>query len=217
MQANADAVTVVIVDDHLMVADAVAGVLRAGDGIDVVGVAATGAEGLELVRTTRPDVCLLDQRLPDGLGTDLVADMRTASPRTRVLLMTGDDSVDVLQKAVRAGTAGLVSKTQRTGSLRDAVLRTAEGVTVLSAHDVRRLLDDDGDGAPRAGRGLTPRELDVLRLLARGLPTPEIASELSISHATARNHIQAVITKLGAHTKLEAVTIAHRENVIGRP
>lgn len=209
-------VTVVIVDDHLMVADAVAAALRAGDDISVVGVAATGAEGLEVVRRERPSVCLLDQRLPDGLGTDLVADLVAASPRTKVLLMTGDDSVDVLQQAVRVGTAGVVSKADRATSLRDAVIRAAEGITVLSAQDLRRLLSDV-DGGSRVGFGLTPRELDVLRLLARGAPTRDIAADLSISYATARNHIQAVITKLGAHTKLEAVAIAHRENIIGRP
>ena len=207
-------VTVVVVDDHLMLADAVAGALRTHERISVVGVAGTRTEGLRLVARLRPDVCLLDQRLPDGLGTELVPALREASPRTAVLLMTGDDSVDVLHQALRAGTAGLVSKTERAASLHESVLRAADGITVLSARDVRRLLTTDDD-TPAVGEDLTPRERDVLRLLARAVPTPEIASTLSISHATARNHIQSVISKLGAHTKLEAVTIALRENIVG--
>ncbi|MGG5258311.1 response regulator [Phycicoccus avicenniae] len=210
-------ITVVIVDDHLMVADAVASGLRADERIAVVAVAGTCAEGLAEVRRHRPRVCLLDQRLPDGLGTDLVPRLLEASPDTKVLLVTGDDSLDVLHQAVRAGAVGIVNKGQRASALREAILRAVEGVTILSARDVQRLLPSAGAGGPALGDDLTPRERDVLRLLVQGLTTREIAARLFISYATARNHIQSVIGKLGAHTKLEAVTVALRENIVSGP
>lgn len=209
------ATTVVIIDDHLLLADAVASALDLHAEITVLEVAGSCAEGLEAVRRRQPDVCLLDQRLPDGLGTDLVPRLVAASPSTKVLLVTGDDSVDVLHRAVRAGSVGIITKGQRTGALQEAVVRAAAGDTVLRPEDVRRLLPSVGGAGRRLGDDLTPRERDVLGLLVDAVPTREIADRLLISHATARNHIQAVLTKLGAHTKLEAVTIARRENIVG--
>ncbi|WP_307836103.1 response regulator transcription factor [Phycicoccus sonneratiae] len=210
-------ITVVIVDDHLLVADAVASGLHGDHGLAVLAVAGSCAEGLAQVRRHRPRVCLLDQRLPDGLGTDLVPRLLEASPETAVLLVTGDDTVDVLHRAVRAGVMGIVRKGQRVSALRDAILRAAEGVTVLSARDVKRLLPPSGGHRPGPGEDLTPREREVLGLLVQGLAPREIASRLSISYATARNHVQSVIGKLGAHSTLEAVTIALRENIVSGP
>ncbi|WP_164896477.1 response regulator [Phycicoccus flavus] len=206
-----------IVDDHLLVADSLASALAASDRIDVVAVAATCAEGAAAVGRLNPTVCLLDQRLPDGTGTDLIPRLRAASPDTKVVLVTGDDSVDVLRLALEAGATGVVNKGRRARALLDAVLHAAEGTLVLAPEDVLRLLPTPGGGLPALGHDLTPREREVLRLLVRARSTREIAAELVISHATARNHIQAVITKLGAHTKLEAVTIAVRENIVSGP
>lgn len=210
-------VTVVIVDDHLLVADAVSSGLRAHDRVSVLAVAATCADGLTEVGRHRPDVCLLDQRLPDGLGTDLVPHLLAASPGTKVLLVTGDDSIDLLHQALAAGAVGIVSKSQRSGVLHDAVLRAAEGHPVLSDRDLRRLLPSAGRDARHLGDDLTPRERDVLRLLAQGMSTRDISGRLSISYATVRNHIQSLMAKLGAHTKLEAVTIALREKIVSGP
>lgn len=216
-QPSAGTITVVIVDDHLLVADALSSGLRAHERVAVLAVAATCAEGLTEVGRHRPDVCLLDQRLPDGLGTDLVPQLLAASPGTKVLLVTGDDSVDLLHQALGAGAVGVVSKSQRAGALHDAVLRAAEGNTVLSARDLQRLLPTSGRSGQQPGDDLTPRERDVLRLLTQGLSTRDIAARLFISYATVRNHIQSVMVKLGAHTKLEAVTIALREKIVSGP
>ena len=207
-------VTVVIIDDHLLLADSVATALNSHAQIAVLGIAGTCADGLREVRRYQPNVCLLDQRLPDGLGTDLLPALHAVSTTTKVLLVTGNDSIDVLHQALRAGSAGVIHKGERAAVLRDAVLRAAAGDTVLSAQDIRRLVPQAGNAPHRLGDDLTRRERDILRLLAAAVPTSEIATQLFISHATARNHIQAVISKLGAHTKLEAVTIALRENIV---
>lgn len=209
-----DRISVVIIDDHLLVADSLKAALSSTDDLVVVGVAATGAEGLEAVRRHRPDVCLLDQRLPDGLGTDLLPQLLAASPSTKVLLVTGSDTDDVLHRAVERGAVGFLAKGQRAASLFNAIRRAADGDVVLSPEDLRRLVPRAGNRALRLGDDLTPREREVLSLLADGLSTAAIAKRLFLSPATVRNHIQSVLTKLGAHSKLEAVTVALREGLV---
>ena len=206
---------VVLVDDHLLLAESLSATLTAAGGIEVVAVAGSCAEGLEAVRRHQPDVCLLDQRLPDGLGTELLPRLREVSPATRTLLVTGSESDEVLHQALIAGSVGFVFKGQRAAVLWDAVRRAAAGETILSTQDMRRLLPRTASAGRRIGADLTPRERDVLRLLVEGRSTTDISAELFVSHATARNHIQALISKLGAHSRLEAVAVAKRENVLG--
>jgi two-component system response regulator DevR len=206
---------IVIIDDHLLLADAVAGTINSVPDLAVVGIAANCTDGLELVHTARPEVILLDQRLPDGRGTDLLPALLNASPASRILLVTGSDDDDVLRLAIEGGCAGFITKGERAASLLAAVRKAAAGETVLSPANLARLLPAITRRRSRVGHDLTARELDVLRLLAEGRPTSEIASELFIVHATARNHIQSVISKLGAHSRLEAVTIALREKIVG--
>jgi DNA-binding NarL/FixJ family response regulator len=210
---DAGPITVVIVDDHLLVADSVAAALDAADDVSVVFVAGTCADGLAAVRRHQPDVLLLDQRLPDGLGTDLLPALEHASPRTRVILVTGADTDDVLHRAFEGGCAGYIAKGQRAATLLDAVRKAAAGETVLSPGDLRRLVHRQ----VRLGDDLTARERDVLLHLVEGRSTAWLAQQLNITPATTRNHIQAVISKLGAHSKLEAVSIALREGIVASP
>jgi len=213
----ADPISVVIVDDHVLLADTVAAVLSAADDIVVLAVAATAAEGLAAISLHRPDVCLLDQRLPDGLGTDVLPGYLAASPGTRILLLTGSDTDDVLRRALQNGAVGFLAKGQRAHVLTDAVRRAAEGETVLSPDDLRRLVPTSSAASMRPGNDLTPREREILGLIAHGETTAAVAQQLFISPATVRNHIQSVLTKLGAHSKLEAVTIALREGLVTAP
>jgi DNA-binding NarL/FixJ family response regulator len=210
-------ITVVIVDDHLMVAESVAAILDAARDVTVVAVAGTCGDGIAEVRRHQPDVLLLDQRLPDGLGTDLLPSVRQASWRTRVLLVTAADTREVLRRALEGGCSGVIPKDRRASALLDAVRGVAGGETVLSAEDLWHLLPRLVQ--PRSGgRGdLTRRELDVLSLLVDGRSTAWVAQTLVISASTARNHIQSVIRKLGAHSKLEAVSIALREGFVAAP
>lgn len=210
----AGTISVVLIDDHLLVAESIAIALSADEDIVIAAVAGTCAEGVKAVQLHQPDICLLDQRLPDGTGTDLLPALRLVSPRTRILLVTGSDSDQVLRRALDGGCVGFLTKGQRASALVEAVHRASEGELVLTPQDLRRLIPNSGGGPARLGSDLTPRERELLDMLAQGLNTPAIADQLFLSRATVRNHIQAIITKLGAHSKLEAVTIALREGLV---
>ena len=210
-------ITVVIVDDHLMVADSLATILSANDDMTVLAIAATCASGLEAVARYRPDVLLLDQRLPDGLGTDILEAMLVECPRMKVLLVTAGDTDDVLARAIMAGASGVIPKGKRASTLINAVRAVAHNEAVITPDALRRLMphlaQSNGSGI---GTDLTAREREVLRLLVAGKSTSALAAELFVAPATARNHIQSIMNKLGAHSRLEAVAIAMRENVLAR-
>jgi DNA-binding NarL/FixJ family response regulator len=209
----ASPIRVVIVDDHLLVAESVAATLDTAEDVTVVAIAGTCSDGLAEVRRHLPDVLLLDQRLPDGLGTDLLPALQQASPRTRVILVTGANTDDVLHRAFEGGCAGFIAKGQRAAALLDAVRKVAAGETVVSPADLQRLVHRQ----VRLGDDLTARERDVLIHLVDGRSTAWLAKRLNITPATTRNHVQSVITKLGAHSKLEAVSIALREGIVAAP
>jgi DNA-binding NarL/FixJ family response regulator len=212
-------IRVLIVEDHQMVAEALASVLSAETDVDVVGVVGTVAAGLDRVRSLAPDVVLLDQHLPDGLGTRLASDIRTQRPRTRVVLVTGSgDDETLLAEAIEAGCAGFVVKNKGLKDLVSAVRAAHAGDAVISPTLLRNLVMRLATvaGAP-APYGLTPREVAILRRLADGQSNRAIAESLDITVHTVRNHVQAVIRKIGAHSKLEAVSTALREGVIAPP
>jgi two-component system, NarL family, nitrate/nitrite response regulator NarL len=209
-------ISVVIVDDHLMVADSLAATLDAQDDIKVAAVADSCASGLAAVARHRPDVLLLDQRLPDGLGTDSLAAMLQANPPMKVLLVTGGDSDDVLARAIMAGAAGVIPKGKRAANLVAAVRAVANDEAVITPDALRRLMPRLTRGASGPGDDLTAREREVLQLLVAGTSTSALAGKLFVAPATARNHIQSIMNKLGAHSRLEAVAIALRENILAR-
>lgn len=210
-------ITVVIVDDHLLVADSVAAALNATDDIAVLDIAGTCASGLALVARHRPDILLLDQRLPDGLGTNVLPEMLARSPLTKVLLVTASDSDDVLTRAIEAGAASVITKGKRAAYLIQAVRAAAHGEAVITPDDLRRLLPHLGRHGHRAGDDLTVREREVLGMLIDGKSTAALAGELVVAPATARNHVQSIMKKLGAHSRLEAVVIASRERILEPP
>jgi DNA-binding NarL/FixJ family response regulator len=210
-------ITVVVVDDHLLVAESVAAILDCAHDVAVVAVAGTCTEGFAQVVRHQPDVLLLDQRLPDGLGTDLLPSVQSSSPRTRVLLLTASDTENVLRRALEGGCAGVVAKDRGAAALLEAVRGAADGRTVFTADDLRRLVPRLVFPQSGTAADLTQREHQVLTLLVEGRSTALIAQHLVISFATARNHIQSIITKLGGHSKLEAVAIALREGIVAAP
>jgi DNA-binding NarL/FixJ family response regulator len=204
----------VVVDDHEMFADALVAALSAEPGIGVAGRAASAAEARDLLaRTDDIDIVLMDYRLPDGLGTDLAADVHRRHPLARILLVSALTDDSVLETALRAGCAGYVSKSEPLAQLIAAVRAVHAGATAISPLLLAELMDrrhrDPGGRAQ-----LTDRELAVLKLLAQGDTPPEISAALGISANTLRNHAQRAIVKLGAHSRLEAVTIAVRAGLI---
>lgn len=214
LTAGRPSISLVIVDDMVMVAESFARILTDETDLNAVAVASSAASGLAAVKRLQPDVLLLGQLLPDGLGTDHLAAMLGVCPQLKVLMLTADHSDDLVTRAIGAGAVGVVRKTGRLSSLIDAVRAVARGESVLSSDDLRQLIPRSRSYSTKLGDDLTTREREVLSLLAAGRSTSNVADTLCVVQATARNHIQSIMTKLGAHSRLEAVSIALRENII---
>ncbi len=207
-------ITVVIVDPLLLVAEGLGGTLGRSEDMEVVAIAGSCAAAFGAVARHRPDVVLLEQYLPDGLGTDSVAAMVELCPRVKVLMVTADDGDDLLLLAFTAGAAGVVLKTIGMATLVTTIRAAARGEAVVSADDLRRVLPRTAQARGGLGHDLTPRDREGLSLRAEGRSTSAMAGRLFVAPATARNHVQSIMTKLGAHSRLEAVAIALRENII---
>ena len=212
--SGSEPISIVIVDDHMLLADSLATTLDANDDMKVVAVAGTCADGLSAVTRFQPDVLLLDQWLPDGRGTDIVAALLAASPRTKVLLVTAATGDDVLARAVLAGAGAVIPKGRPAAAVMTAVRAAAKDEALITPDALRRMLPRLLNRTRSLGCDITDRELQVLRLLALGMSTAAISASLFVASATTRNHIQSIMTKLGAHSRLEAVAIAGRENLL---
>ena len=201
-------VRVVVVDDHGMVRDGLVAAIGEDERLDVVGAAATLAEGVDLCQALDPDVVVCDQQLPDGSGSDLPAALGDTG--ARVLLVSGVATEKTVAAAVAGGCTGFVAKTEGVDRLVSAIDDLMADRAVFPAGLLARMVT-----APESARAsLTPREEDVINLLAEAKGSQEIADELLVSLHTARNHIRSVLSKLGASTRLEAVVKAARSGVI---
>lgn len=214
-----DQIQAVIVDDHTLFAEAVRATLEVR-GIQVVAVAANGAAALEAVRSHRPDLVLMDLGLPDRSGLAVGAEIVEEWPGTKVLALTALDDPRAVKEAMRSGFHGYVVKDIPAAKFVDAVLATLGGQAVvphrLAARSVGARSTTERAVALMADQ-LTYRELDVLRLLAEGLPGDVIARKLGISRNTVRTHVQNVLTKLQVHSRLEAATFAVRHGIVDPP
>lgn len=204
-------VRVLLVDDHEMVLDAMAAILTQRDRIELVGMARSRREALRLLETVMVDVIVSDQNLGDGRGTDLVPRAQKASPPIPVLLVTGIDDRKGIEAALKAGCAGFVSKSQSFDQLVDSVFAVASGAAVFPAALLTQTLEHEEEPTES---DLSPRECEILQLLADAQSTSDISDQLHLSVHTVRNHIKQVLTKLGAHSQLEAVVIAARAGTV---
>ncbi len=210
-----NAVRVLIVDDHEVLASSLAHVLDTEPDLHCVGVASTLAKARAMIPTTSPDVLLLDHRLPDGDGVAAIAELRELRPSLQVVVLTASASDHVLVEAIEAGASGFVSKTRGIAEVTSAVRAAAKGEALISAEMLARLLPRlSRTGGGQRYTDLTEREREVLGLLAEGLSNAAIAERLVVSVHTVRNHIANLSTKLGAHSKLEALSIAVREGLL---
>ena len=209
-------IRVLIVDDHEVMAASLARVLDDEPDLVCVGLASTLAQTRARVQSTAPDVLVLDRRLPDGDGVDAIKDLRALRPSMNVLVLTGSGSDDVLVRALEAGAAGFLSKTRSLAEVTSAVRAAAQGEASISSEMLARLL-------PRLTRvsapapTLTRREDEVLAMLAQGMSNAAIAEELTVSVNTVRNHVSNLSAKLGAHSKLEAMSIAIQRGLLSPP
>jgi len=209
-------IRVFIIDDHKMFTQAVAAALTEEPDMEVVGTVDTLTDARRELEKVEVDVILLDQRLPDGQGTHAAAELRAIRPGAKVVLVTAAMDPSVLNEALAAGCAGFVTKGDSIDALSAAVRAAASGATPVSPAMLNRLMSGDPNAA-NLTEPLTPRETAVLLFLADGMSNEEISKRLFISIHTLRNHIQSIISKLGAHSKLEAVSIAIREGLITAP
>ncbi|MFC4083820.1 response regulator transcription factor [Amycolatopsis samaneae] len=203
---------VLLVEDHAMVAEALTAAFAAYPEIELVGCAHSLAEAIPATARERPDVVLLDRRLPDGDGIDAIPVLRAESPGTRVLVFTGDANSAMAARILEARGAGLLLKSGLLGSLVESIRTVAGGEIVVQPELLADALAElaGNSGAPV----LTARERQVLTRVAEGKGIDHIAGELELARNTVRNHVQRILTKTGTHSKLEAVAVARRAGLI---
>jgi DNA-binding NarL/FixJ family response regulator len=207
-------IRVLIVDDHEVLASSLAMVLDAEEDITAVGVATTLEQAQGLMTTVQPDVLLLDHRMPDGDGVAAIPKLLSERSSVGVVVLTASSADHVLLAAIEAGASGFLSKTRSLDEVTAAVRAAAAGESVISPELLARLLPRFGRGGPHAVDELTEREREVLGLVAEGLSNAAIAERLVVSVHTVRNHIASLSGKLGAHSKLEALSIAVRRGLL---
>jgi DNA-binding NarL/FixJ family response regulator len=206
-----------VVDDHEVVRAGLTAALSKDDVLDVVGAAACGQEALRLVDELRPDVAVVDMRLPDMSGDDLCRRMREREPAPAVVVLSTYLTEPAVREAIQAGASGFVTKAAGLAELRAAVDEALDGVTGPAgvSQIVRRLeqLVDDRDEAETP----TPQQARVLELAAQGLTYSEMARRLTLSESTVRFHMQKLKIKLGARSRTELVVRAVRAGLIVTP
>jgi DNA-binding NarL/FixJ family response regulator len=209
-------ITVVVCDDHKVVAQGLAAVLEAESDIQVLGIAASVREVLELVERQSPDVALVDYELPDGDGVEATTKLKKIDRELKVVMLTSYTDDEVLLAAMEAGCAGYMTKHAGAQSLVSGVRLAAAGEMLVSGTLLHQLLPRLSKNESAPAYDLTGREHEVLELLADGWATTAIAERLFLSLNTVRNHVQAILAKLGVHSRLEAVSKAAREGIIRR-
>ncbi|MGW1072443.1 response regulator [Streptomyces sp. NPDC002537] len=202
-------IRILLVDDHPVVRQGLRGMLDAQPGLEVVGDAASGPQGVALCAQLDPDIVLMDLRMPGGDGVDATRRIVAAHPRTRVVVLTTYDTDRDILRAVEAGAAGYLLKDSSSGDLADAVRAAARGETVLAPSVTAALVTRLRGGAPERPQ-LSQRELEVLRLVARGRTNAEIGRELFIGESTVKTHLLRAFGKLEVSDRTAAVTRAIR-------
>jgi DNA-binding NarL/FixJ family response regulator len=212
-EARSGTIRVLIADDERLFAELLRVALRGASGVEVVDVVHDVQTAVRRMTELRPDVVLADYHLPDGTGADIARTVRATLPDTSVLILTGDPSVSTLSDVARSGAVGHLTKDRPFEQVVDGVRAAALGEILFAPSELQRLLLER-ESRPRPLEPLTARELEVLQLLAEGASTVQASEQLGISSATLRAHVQAILRKLGAHSRLEAVAEAARLGVI---
>ncbi|WP_129843053.1 response regulator transcription factor [Streptomyces sp. RFCAC02] len=216
------ATRVLVVDDQFLIRVGLVALLRAAPGVEVVGEAADGEEAVERARATRPDVVLMDIRMPGMTGITAIRRILAEAdePAPRVLVLTTFDLDEYVYGALRAGASGFLLKDAGPERLLAAVAAVAGGDTLFAPSVTRRLVETFAQRVRPAAHtpdgltALTTREVEVLRLTARGLANQEIADRLRISEATVKTHLNRTMTKLGLGSRAQAVVVAYETGLV---
>lgn len=214
-------IRVAVVDDQEAVRSGFAALLETQPDLEVVGVAGDGAEAVALCRTQRPDVVLMDVRMPEMDGIEATRRIvEEAGNATRILVLTTFDLDEYVYDALGAGASGFLLKDTTAESVFDAVRVIAAGDALLSPHVTRRLIGEFArlrpnlPARPAALRELTPRETEVLRHIAEGLSNAEIAERLVVAEETVKTHVSRVLMKLRVRDRAQAVVVAYESGLV---
>jgi RNA polymerase sigma factor (sigma-70 family) len=198
---------VLIVEDHQVVAEGLAALINDQDDMEVVGHVGSVAESIARTAELQPDLVLLDFRLTDGTGADAAAGIRQMRPETKLIFLTREDSDAARFAALESGASAFIHKSRAAQEVVEAIRTVADGGSLFTPRTISQLLNSRREIEAQLER-LTPREKEVLRLMAEGTSSRDIASRLGISYTTVRTHIRSLGSKLGVHSKLEAIVKA---------
>jgi two-component system NarL family response regulator len=216
-----DAIRVLLVDDHELVRRGLRAILESEDGLDVVGEAGDGTEAVEKALELMPDVVVMDVRMPKRSGIEATQAIKEALPHTRILMLTVSDEDADLYDSIKAGATGYLLKDTQQEELGNAIRSVQGGQSLISPSMASKLLSEFATMVKRADEKqavpqprLTDREMEVLKLVAKGRNNRDIAKELFISENTVKNHIRNILEKLHLHSRMEAVVYAVREKLL---
>jgi DNA-binding NarL/FixJ family response regulator len=220
--ATPEPTRVLVVDDQELFRRGLTMLLAAEDGIEVVGEAGDGIEGVALAIRTAPDVVLLDVRMPKRSGIEACLAIKEAVPTAKIVMLTVSDEEADLYEAVKSGAAGYLLKDSSIEEVAQAVRVVSDGQSLISPSMAVKLIDEfkqmsRPERSQVPGLRLTERELEVLRLVAKGMNNREIARQLFISENTVKNHVRNILEKLQLHSRMEAVMYAVREKLLDIP
>jgi DNA-binding NarL/FixJ family response regulator len=206
--SDAQCIRVLSVDDHPLVREGIAALINSQAEMKLAAQGSTGKEAIQLFREHRPDVVLLDVRLPDMNGIDAMITIRSEFPEARIIIVTSSEGDVEMQRALEGGAAGYVVKSMPPQVLLEAIRKVQSGKKAIPAEVAARLADHYSD------EGLTSREIEILQQVAEGSRNRDIAEKLFIAEGTVKVHIQHIMAKLGANDRTQAITIAVRRGII---
>ena len=221
--AHAEPIRTMIVDDHALFRRGLEMVLEGEPDIDLVGQASDGEEAVEKAAESLPDIVLMDIRMPRSNGIEACRAMKEAAPSAKIIILTISDEEEDLFEAIRAGASGYLLKDIPLDEVADTVRAVHGGQSLINPSMAGKLLTEFATLARRDGEEraeevpaprLTEREMQVLKLVARGMNNRDIAKELFISENTVKNHVRNILEKLQIHSRMEAVMVAVREKLI---
>jgi len=220
-RTQGEVIRVLIADDQALFRRGLYVVLGTEDGIEVVAEAENGEEAVEKARELAPDVVLMDVRMPRVNGIEAARQIRGDVPTTKILMLTVSDEEDDLYEAIKAGANGYLLKEISVEEVAEAIRAVTQGQSLISPSMASKLLNEFNALVKRAEEkqqfpapALTAREVEVLRLVAKGMSNREIAEQLYISENTVKNHVRNILEKLHLHSRMEAVIYAVKERLL---
>ncbi|MEV0581946.1 response regulator transcription factor [Nonomuraea sp. NPDC050310] len=222
MTEPSEPIRVLVVDDYQMIRHGLVTTLSTEDDIEVVGEASDGQEAVDMADRLLPDVVLMDVRMPRQGGIEATRHIKASVPSTRIIMLTVSDEEEDLFEAIKAGATGYLLKDVQLDEVPDAVRKVHEGQSLINPAMAAKLINEFANISRKEAERppqmpvprLTEREMEVLRLVAKGMNNREIAKQLFISENTVKNHVRNILDKLQLHSRMEAVVYAVRERML---